>query len=94
MAGVISRTCTAPFDRIKTFLISRSDLSSLVIRSKAEISKAIADNASPRVIEEAKQNHRAVKNAAKQVTNPKKIRSPLIQAARTLYLQGDLERFS
>lgn len=93
VAGVISRTCTAPFDRIKTFLISRSDLSSLVVRSKAEISKAIADNASPRVIEEAKQNHRAVKNAAKQVTNPKKIRSPLIQAARTLYLQGGLRAF-
>ena len=92
VAGVISRTCTAPFDRIKTFLISRSDLSSLVVRSRAEITKAIENNASPRVIEEAKQNHRAVKDAAKQLAN-KKIRSPLIQAARTLYLQGGLRAF-
>jgi len=93
ISGVVSRTCTAPFDRIKTFLISRSDLSSLVMNSKEQINKAISEGASPRAIEEAKKNHRAVKDAAKQVANPKTIRSPLIQAARTLYLQGGLRSF-
>ncbi|ODV58453.1 Ca(2+)-binding ATP:ADP antiporter SAL1 [Ascoidea rubescens DSM 1968] len=39
MAGVVSRTCTAPFDRLKVFLIARTDLSSTIIHSKEEIAK-------------------------------------------------------
>lgn len=34
ISGVISRTCTAPFDRIKVFLIARTDLSSTFLKSK------------------------------------------------------------
>lgn len=33
-SGVVSRTCTAPFDRIKVFLIARTDLSSTLLNSK------------------------------------------------------------
>lgn len=38
ISGVISRTSTAPFDRIKVFLIARTDLSSTLLNSKDEIS--------------------------------------------------------
>ena len=34
VSGVVSRTCTAPFDRIKVFLIARTDLSSTFLKSK------------------------------------------------------------
>lgn len=34
ISGVISRTCTAPFDRLKVFLIARTDLSSTLLTSK------------------------------------------------------------
>lgn len=34
VSGVISRTCTAPFDRIKVFLIARTDLSSTLLNSR------------------------------------------------------------
>lgn len=37
VSGVISRTCTAPFDRIKVFLIARADLSSTFLNKKSEI---------------------------------------------------------
>lgn len=37
VSGVISRTCTAPFDRIKVFLIARTDLSSTLLNSKEEL---------------------------------------------------------
>lgn len=33
-SGVVSRTCTAPFDRIKVFLIARTDLASTLLNSK------------------------------------------------------------
>lgn len=36
-SGVISRTCTAPFDRIKVFLIARTDLSSTLLNSKDKV---------------------------------------------------------
>ncbi|AET40132.1 Ca(2+)-binding ATP:ADP antiporter SAL1 Ecym_5377 [Eremothecium cymbalariae DBVPG len=36
-SGVISRTCTAPFDRIKVFLIARTDLSSTLLNSKEKL---------------------------------------------------------
>lgn len=39
LSGVVSRTCTAPFDRIKVFLIARTDLSSTLIHNKAELAK-------------------------------------------------------
>lgn len=39
VAGVVSRTCTAPFDRIKVFLIARADLSSTFLRKRQEIAK-------------------------------------------------------
>ncbi|KAL3233714.1 hypothetical protein RNJ44_03754 [Nakaseomyces bracarensis] len=34
ISGVVSRTCTAPFDRLKVFLIARTDLSSTLLNSK------------------------------------------------------------
>ncbi|CCD25570.1 Ca(2+)-binding ATP:ADP antiporter SAL1 NDAI_0F02520 [Naumovozyma dairenensis CBS 421] len=37
LSGVISRTATAPFDRIKVFLIARTDLSSTLLNSKATV---------------------------------------------------------
>ncbi|SCU85215.1 LAMI_0C10506g1_1 [Lachancea mirantina] len=39
ISGVISRTCTAPFDRIKVFLIARTDLSSTLLNSKRNLLK-------------------------------------------------------
>lgn len=33
LSGVVSRTCTAPFDRIKVFLIARTDLSSTILKA-------------------------------------------------------------
>ena len=69
LSGVVSRTCTAPFDRIKVFLIARTDLSSTLLHDKSEL--------------------------AKQHNNVplKKIRSPLVKAATTLYRQGGLKAF-
>ncbi|CCH63197.1 hypothetical protein TBLA_0J02030 [Henningerozyma blattae CBS 6284] len=37
VSGVVSRTCTAPFDRIKIFLIARTDLSSILLNSKEQV---------------------------------------------------------
>lgn len=37
ISGVISRTCTAPFDRLKVFLIARTDLSSTLLNSKQDV---------------------------------------------------------
>ncbi|SCV05476.1 LANO_0H08328g1_1 [Lachancea nothofagi CBS 11611] len=39
VSGVISRTCTAPFDRIKVFLIARTDLTSTFLNSKDSVLK-------------------------------------------------------
>lgn len=95
LSGVVSRTCTAPFDRIKVFLIARTDLTSTVLHSKSEIARQIANGASSHVIEEARQKVIAAEAAvAKQAAeHPKKIRSPLIQAARTLWKQGGFRTF-
>lgn len=95
LSGVVSRTCTAPFDRIKVFLIARTDLTSTVLHSKSEIARQIANGASSHVIEEARQKVIAAeKAAAKQAAeHPKTIRSPLIQAARTLWKQGGFKTF-
>lgn len=95
LSGVVSRTCTAPFDRIKVFLIARTDLSSTVLHSKKEIARQIANGASRAVIEEARKKVVAAeKAAARQVADhPKTIRSPLIQAARTVWKQGGFRAF-
>lgn len=37
ISGVISRTCTAPFDRIKVFLIARTDLGSTLLNSREDL---------------------------------------------------------
>lgn len=37
LSGVVSRTCTAPFDRIKVFLIARTDLSSTLLHKRAAL---------------------------------------------------------
>lgn len=37
ISGVVSRTCTAPFDRIKVFLIARTDLASTLLNSKKDL---------------------------------------------------------
>lgn len=37
ISGVVSRTCTAPFDRLKVFLIARTDLSSILLNSKTDL---------------------------------------------------------
>jgi solute carrier family 25 phosphate transporter 23/24/25/41 len=37
LSGVVSRTCTAPLDRIKVFLIARTDLSSTLLKNKNEL---------------------------------------------------------
>lgn len=37
ISGVISRTCTAPFDRIKVFLIARTDLGSTMLNSREDL---------------------------------------------------------
>ncbi|KAK6457317.1 mitochondrial carrier domain-containing protein [Scheffersomyces xylosifermentans] len=97
LSGVVSRTCTAPFDRIKVFLIARTDLSSTVLHSKKEIARQIANGASQKVIDEARRNLRSVEmEAAKQAAvenHPKTIRSPIVQAARTLWKQGGFKSF-
>lgn len=37
LSGVVSRTCTAPLDRIKVFLIARTDLSSTLLKNKTQL---------------------------------------------------------
>lgn len=120
LAGVVSRTCTAPFDRIKVFLIARTDLSSTILHSKQEIARQIALGAETHVIEalrkklahaemeqaaellaeEAKttKSAAAARTAASGVTtasaqNAKTIRSPIVQAVRTLWRQGGIKAF-
>ncbi|CDK26014.1 unnamed protein product [Kuraishia capsulata CBS 1993] len=43
LSGVVSRTCTAPFDRVKVFLIARTDLTSTFLHSKEEIRHIIEE---------------------------------------------------
>lgn len=97
IAGVVSRTCTAPFDRIKVFLIARTDLSSTVLHSKREIAKKISDGAAQHVIDEARRRLAVAEKAAAEAVahpdHPKTIRSPLVQAARTLWRQGGFRSF-
>lgn len=99
LSGVVSRTCTAPFDRIKVFLIARTDLSSTVLYSRRRIEREVASGASRQVIEEARQAlAEAQANLEKSRKGPdaphkRTIRSPIIQAARTLWKQGGFRAF-
>jgi len=47
LSGVVSRTCTAPFDRIKVFLIARTDLSSTLLHKRIELAKKLRPNEIP-----------------------------------------------
>ncbi|EGV60902.1 hypothetical protein PSN45_001304 [Yamadazyma tenuis] len=82
ISGVVSRTCTAPFDRIKVFLIARTDLASTVLTPRKVIEERISHRT---VIEEAKK--------AEAHLHHKTIRSPIIQAARTIWKQGGFKGF-
>ncbi|KAG7661657.1 uncharacterized protein J8A68_004810 [[Candida] subhashii] len=101
-SGVVSRTCTAPFDRIKVFLIARTDLSSTILHSKQEIARQIASGAELHIIEELRKKlahaelQVAKEKAAAAATTTlreKTIRSPIVQAARTIWIQGGFRAF-
>ncbi|CAK9439513.1 uncharacterized protein LODBEIA_P36130 [Lodderomyces beijingensis] len=99
LAGVVSRTCTAPFDRIKVFLIARTDLTSTILHSKQEIAKQIASGAQTHVIEELRKKlahaelEKKIEASAPTTLREKTIRSPIIQAARTIWKQGGIKAF-
>lgn len=96
LSGVVSRTCTAPFDRIKVFLIARTDLSSTVLHSRTLIEKQVAQGMSTKVIEEARKKIHVPDRKSNKISEPshkKTIRSPIIQAARTIWKQGGIKAF-
>ncbi|RLV89200.1 Calcium-binding mitochondrial carrier SAL1 [Spathaspora sp. JA1] len=102
LSGVVSRTCTAPFDRIKVFLIARTDLTSTVLHSKQEIAKQIAAGAERHIIEELRKKlahaelQVAEEKAAAEAASglrAKTVRSPIVQAARTIWKQGGFKAF-
>ncbi|QPG73281.1 hypothetical protein FOA43_000590 [Brettanomyces nanus] len=74
ISGVVSRTTTAPLDRIKVFLIARTDLNSTLLTKKTAIQRMAEEK-----------EHRKV--------SARKIQSPLVRAARTIYKQGGLKAF-
>ncbi|VEU20887.1 DEKNAAC101855 [Brettanomyces naardenensis] len=74
LSGVVSRTCTAPLDRVKVFLIARTDLNSTLLTKREAIQR----------MAEEKEHHKVP---------TKKIQSPLVRAARTIYRQGGLKAF-
>lgn len=87
ISGVVSRTCTAPFDRIKVFLIARTDLSSTVLTSRQQIGKQI--------VKHIQQSGNTTLSVAenKLMHSQKVIRSPIVQAARTIWKQGGFKGF-
>lgn len=97
LAGVVSRTCTAPFDRIKVFLIARTDLSSTIMHNKKELAKQVESGASTQAIEKARQkllqSQREARISQAEKPHHKTIRSPMIQAIRTLWKQGGFRAF-
>ncbi|WLF79658.1 hypothetical protein PVL30_003415 [Lodderomyces elongisporus] len=103
LAGVVSRTCTAPFDRIKVFLIARTDLTSTILHSKREIARQIASGAETSVIEELRRKlaHAELEKKIEQQSSSagttklreKTIRSPIVQAARTIWKEGGIRAF-
>lgn len=97
LSGVVSRTCTAPFDRIKVFLIARTDLSSTILHSKKELAKQVASGASKKAIEDARKKLAQIELEASahgaEPPHKRTIRSPIIQAARTLWKQGGFRAF-
>ncbi|ODQ79079.1 hypothetical protein BABINDRAFT_38092 [Babjeviella inositovora NRRL Y-12698] len=66
LAGVVSRTCTAPFDRIKVFLIARTDLSSTLLHSKKAISSTVTKAHAGEVVS-LKKIHSPLVKAAKLI---------------------------
>ncbi|PVH21141.1 hypothetical protein CXQ85_000106 [Candidozyma haemuli] len=78
LSGVVSRTCTAPFDRIKVFLIARTDLSSTIMHNKKELAKQVETGASRQAIEKARN---------------KLIQSEREAPIRTLWKQGGFRAF-
>ncbi|KAI3406094.2 hypothetical protein KGF56_000935 [Candida oxycetoniae] len=99
LAGVVSRTCTAPFDRIKVFLIARTDLTSTILHSKREIAREIASGAQTHVIEELRKKlahaemEKHIQSTQATTLREKTIRSPIVQAARTIWKQGGVKAF-
>lgn len=97
LSGVVSRTCTAPFDRIKVFLIARTDLTSTVLHSRTLIEKQVAQGMTTKVIEEARKKIHIPNSISNKISEPsshkKTIRSPIIQAARTIWIQGGIKAF-
>ena len=49
LSGVVSRTCTAPLDRIKVFLIARTDLSSTLLKNKEKLTHIIEESTHKKV---------------------------------------------
>lgn len=96
LSGVVSRTCTAPFDRIKVFLIARTDLTSTVLHSRREIANQIAKGTVRTKMQQARKALHLLSmsyEATEALEHPKKVRSPIIQAARTIWKQGGFKAF-
>lgn len=68
LSGVVSRTCTAPLDRIKVFLIARTDLSSTLLKNKGTLLHDIEIRRHKKVELEKIQSpiYRAIKTIYKQ----------------------------
>lgn len=95
LAGVVLRTATAPFDRIKVFLIARTDLLSTVLHSKLEIENTAAKLTL--MLKEARkrlsQSQGLNISLVQEHPHKKTIRSPMIQAARTIWKQSGFRGF-
>ncbi|KAG7894988.1 hypothetical protein KL905_000225 [Ogataea polymorpha] len=68
LSGVVSRTCTAPFDRVKVFLIARTDLASTLLNNRQELQSKIEEKVHHPVSKKKIQSPlvRAVKTLYKQ----------------------------
>lgn len=84
-AGVVSRTCTAPFDRLKVYLIAQSGQP---MRKAASVVKPAASSVAGSVTATMAE---AATSTAKQVTNPQ---SPtIIRALKHIWSQGGIRAF-
>lgn len=95
LAGVVLRTATAPFDRIKVFLIARTDLALTVLHLRKDI-ETLAELISLMVKEARKrlsQKRGVPVTLLHEHPHKKTIRSPIIQAARTIWKQGGIRGF-
>lgn len=98
LAGVVLRTATAPFDRIKVFLIARTDLQLTALHSRHDI-ETLAARLTLMLKEARKRLRRSrgwdlvlVSEQAPRATQPT-IRSPMVQAIRTIWKQGGVRAF-